>query len=172
MRQILKPINSAHIGPVLEKCPGGTDVHSKENCYSGGSRRRKVPQCNKMSFSSPATGPVAAIDNVSISANVQCPLGGVQCNDDVLMAPISQHTPMESGDTRLYLVCTTIAVLCFTNSLYGDFVHDDIPAIVRNADVLGTTTVWQLFHNDFWGQPMSHPDSHQSYRPITTLTFR
>jgi hypothetical protein len=29
-----------------------------------------------------------------------------------------------------------------------------------------------LIRNDFWGTPMSSPSSHQSFRPVTVLTFR
>ena len=65
-----------------------------------------------------------------------------------------------------------VSILCFVNSLNGDFVHDDIPAICTNPDVLAETSLIELFQNDFWGKPMAHPDSHKSYRPLTTLTFR
>ncbi|KAH7639783.1 transmembrane and tpr repeat-containing protein 1-like [Dermatophagoides farinae] len=71
-----------------------------------------------------------------------------------------------------YSIVAIISIVCFINSLNGDFVHDDIPAIVKNGDVHGTTTIWQLFNNDFWGRPMSDVESHKSYRPITTFTFR
>ncbi|KAH9491086.1 hypothetical protein DERF_015822 [Dermatophagoides farinae] len=70
-----------------------------------------------------------------------------------------------------YSIVAIISIVCFINSLNGDFVHDDIPAIVKNGDVHGTTTIWQLFNNDFWGRPMSDVESHKSYRPITTFTF-
>ena len=64
----------------------------------------------------------------------------------------------------------------YANSLQGDFLHDDIPAIVRNPNVnlsraLNGTT-HSVFTDDFWGTPMSSPVSHKSYRPITTLLFR
>jgi hypothetical protein len=41
-----------------------------------------------------------------------------------------------------------------------------------NADVLGTSPLAHVAVNDFWGTPMSDPNSHKSYRPLTTLTFR
>lgn len=28
------------------------------------------------------------------------------------------------------------------------------------------------FHHDFWGQDIKLMDSHKSYRPVTTLTYR
>ena len=45
-------------------------------------------------------------------------------------------------------------------------------AVVRNPDVLGETSVWQLFQDDFWGMAMSYNGSHKSYRPLCVLTFR
>lgn len=69
-------------------------------------------------------------------------------------------------------VTVTVSVLCFLNSLSGDFVHDDIFAIRKNADVSQRTSLLSVFAHDFWGTPMSHPTSHKSYRPITILTFR
>ncbi|KAK7604608.1 hypothetical protein V9T40_005794 [Parthenolecanium corni] len=71
-----------------------------------------------------------------------------------------------------YFIVVVISVVCYLNSLDGDFVHDDIPAISRNPDVLGTSSIAQLFRNDFWGTPMSDVNSHKSYRPLTVLTFR
>lgn len=34
------------------------------------------------------------------------------------------------------------------------------------------TPLWKVFSNDYWGLPLSNPESHQSYRPLTVLTFR
>ncbi|CAH0392887.1 unnamed protein product [Bemisia tabaci] len=61
---------------------------------------------------------------------------------------------------------------CYSNSLRGEFVHDDYPAILRNQDVLGGTGLLELASNDFWGTPLRDVNSHKSYRPLTTLTFR
>ena len=57
-------------------------------------------------------------------------------------------------------------------ALQNDFVHDDIPAIVRNPDVQGKTGLIALFKNDFWGKAMSEKTSHKSYRPLTVFTYR
>ncbi|XP_075235053.1 protein O-mannosyl-transferase TMTC1-like [Lycorma delicatula] len=78
----------------------------------------------------------------------------------------------EAGAARVYSVVIVIAVLCYINALQGDFVHDDIPALTTNPDVLGTSPLQNLFNNDFWGTPMGDINSHKSYRPLTTLTFR
>lgn len=34
------------------------------------------------------------------------------------------------------------------------------------------TPLWVVFTNDFWGTPLSDPESHKSYRPLTVLSFR
>lgn len=73
---------------------------------------------------------------------------------------------------RVYSAVVMTAIFSYINALNGDFVHDDIPAITRNQDVLGTNPLTSLFINDFWGTPMSDVNSHKSYRPFTTLTFR
>ncbi|XP_055629999.1 protein O-mannosyl-transferase TMTC1-like [Toxorhynchites rutilus septentrionalis] len=78
----------------------------------------------------------------------------------------------EEVDWRVYLFVGLIAVLCYLNGVQGDFVHDDIPAITVNKDVLGYSPISQVFRNDFWGTPMADLSSHKSYRPLTTLTFR
>ncbi|XP_041972951.1 protein O-mannosyl-transferase TMTC1-like [Aricia agestis] len=77
-----------------------------------------------------------------------------------------------NGDAAIYCMVTATAVLSYINSLNGDFVHDDIPAIVSNADVVGGGNLKQLLLDDFWGTPMADPSSHKSYRPLTTLSFR
>lgn len=65
-----------------------------------------------------------------------------------------------------------MAIVCYVNGIGGDFVHDDIPAITLNKDVLGTNQITRTFFNDFWGTPMEDAASHKSYRPLTVLTFR
>lgn len=64
------------------------------------------------------------------------------------------------------------AIICYSNSLHGDFVHDDIKAISGNSDVTGENSLRQVFLHDFWGADMQSNTSHKSYRPITILTFR
>ncbi|KAH8035824.1 hypothetical protein HPB51_008895 [Rhipicephalus microplus] len=77
------------------------------------------------------------------------------------------------------LCAGVVAVLCYVNSLDGDFVHDDMVAVVGNPDVTGenrrhaaSSSLSSLWMNDFWGRPMADPRSHKSYRPLTVLTFR
>ncbi|CAH1726692.1 protein O-mannosyl-transferase Tmtc3 [Aphis gossypii] len=68
----------------------------------------------------------------------------------------------------IFLTC----LACYYNSLYCDFVFDDISAIKDNRDLKPQTPVWNIFYNDFWGTPMHKEQSHKSYRPLTVLTFR
>ena len=65
-----------------------------------------------------------------------------------------------------------ISVLCFCVSYDGEFLFDDVKAITNNRDVLPETPLSEIFRNDYWGQRVTSPSSHKSYRPITVLTFR
>ncbi|KAL1476833.1 hypothetical protein MTO96_036203 [Rhipicephalus appendiculatus] len=56
------------------------------------------------------------------------------------------------------LCAGVVAVLCYVNSLDGDFVHDDMVAVVGNPDVTGessrhasSSSSSSLWINDFWG---------------------
>lgn len=77
-----------------------------------------------------------------------------------------------NDDWRIYAFIAIVAVGIYINGIHGEFVHDDIPAITMNKDVLGVTPITHVFRNDFWGTPMSDINSHKSYRPLTTLSFR
>ena len=74
------------------------------------------------------------------------------------------------------LVCILVgflAVACYANSLWGDFVFDDVEAILNNEDVDPFRSgLRQVFQNDFWGTKISSNLSHKSYRPLTVITFR
>ncbi|XP_044535848.1 protein O-mannosyl-transferase TMTC3 isoform X2 [Gracilinanus agilis] len=65
-----------------------------------------------------------------------------------------------------------VVIACYWNSLFCGFVFDDVSAILDNKDLHPSTPLKNLFHNDFWGTPMSEERSHKSYRPLTVLTFR
>jgi hypothetical protein len=66
-----------------------------------------------------------------------------------------------------------VAVLayCDPQALQGEFVYDDAGSVKRNIVVTGQVPFLELFRRDFWGTPMKDPQSHKSYRPLTTLTF-
>lgn len=85
----------------------------------------------------------------------------------------------------------TSCFLCYFHSLDGNFTFDDQVglktfngigsfiknvvfqvAIVKNRDVTnGRTSYSQIFNNDFWGNNLTDPTSHKSYRPLTILYF-
>ena len=65
--------------------------------------------------------------------------------------------------------------LVFFPSLNGDFVFDDLPAIVKNPDLSDHSKLFDVlsnvFRHDFWGENLTSSHSHKSFRPLTTLTF-
>ncbi|KAK4291204.1 hypothetical protein Pmani_035953 [Petrolisthes manimaculis] len=81
-------------------------------------------------------------------------------------------SPFTTTTVRMYVTLALVCVAVYVNGLTGEYVHDDLSAVVRNPDVQGKGPLWQVFLNDFWGKPMSHPASHKSYRPLTILSFR
>ena len=86
----------------------------------------------------------------------------------------TQNAPNNEKCERVFH-CVVLGIICtlvYSNSLHGDFVHDDISAIVTNDDALGKTNIFQVFCNDFWGMNIQDRRSHKSYRPVTILTFR
>merc|ERR1711865_981518 len=70
----------------------------------------------------------------------------------------------------VFTACT--GTLCFLNTLRGDFVYDDVVAIQKNENVAGDIPWANILKDDFWGYPIDHAQSHKSYRPISTLSFR
>ncbi|CAG9861780.1 unnamed protein product, partial [Phyllotreta striolata] len=94
------------------------------------------------------------------------------CIDQPPIPHRKMHRKPSTSDAPFYLLVIFAAVSCYLNGLKGAFVHDDIPALAVNRDVLAVNRLTAVFSNDFWGTPMSDADSHKSYRPLTTLTFR
>uniref|UniRef100_A0A3B5L4K1 Uncharacterized protein n=1 Tax=Xiphophorus couchianus TaxID=32473 RepID=A0A3B5L4K1_9TELE len=70
-----------------------------------------------------------------------------------------------------YVALLVLCSLCYSNSLYGELVHDDVWAIVNNPDVRPGSSLRNIFRNDFWGKRMADNTSHKSYRPLCILTF-
>ncbi|XP_051817069.1 protein O-mannosyl-transferase TMTC1 isoform X2 [Antechinus flavipes] len=100
--------------------------------------------------------------------------GGVGCGS-------RRHRTLSGQRQRSYclapgeaaVLLTTVCCLCYGNSLRGEFVHDDVWAIVNNPDVRTATPLsWGIFANDFWGKGMAENTSHKSYRPLCILTFK
>ena len=66
-----------------------------------------------------------------------------------------------------------LALGCYVNSCWGDFVFDDSEAIINNKDVdPGASSIGEVFAHDFWGTNISLKTSHKSYRPLTVLSFQ
>lgn len=71
------------------------------------------------------------------------------------------------------LIPPALALGVYTNSLGGEFVHDDLSAITANRDITDPAAgTWDFLYNDFWGTSLLDPLSHKSYRPLTILTFK
>ncbi|XP_044041853.1 protein O-mannosyl-transferase TMTC1 isoform X1 [Siniperca chuatsi] len=71
-----------------------------------------------------------------------------------------------------YAVLAALCALCYSNSLHGELVHDDVWAIINNPDVRLGSSLRNIFSNDFWGKRMADNTSHKSYRPLCILTFK
>ena len=72
----------------------------------------------------------------------------------------------------IYLGIIALAAGLYSTTIYCGFTWDDRAAVVSNIDVIGKTTLIELLQHDFWGQNITAFDSHKSYRPLTTLSFR
>ncbi|GAX24270.1 hypothetical protein FisN_4Lh027 [Fistulifera solaris] len=67
-----------------------------------------------------------------------------------------------------------ISILAYWDheALHGSLVYDDAGSLKSNPVVTGAVPWTEVATRDFWGTPMATPQSHKSFRPITTLTFR
>uniref|UniRef100_A0A8C3SLZ5 dolichyl-phosphate-mannose--protein mannosyltransferase n=1 Tax=Chelydra serpentina TaxID=8475 RepID=A0A8C3SLZ5_CHESE len=95
-----------------------------------------------------------------LPAALRCRAGGTR--------PGSGRCPAAAAALLLAGLCA----LCYGNSLRGEFVHDDVWAIVNNPDVRAAAPWAGVFANDFWGKGMGENTSHKSYRPLCVLTFK
>ena len=75
------------------------------------------------------------------------------------------------------LVVGLVAAATYSNIINHSFVYDDESTVEYNPLVLpqqgiGVLPLSALLTHDFWGTPMASDDSHKSFRPFTTLTYR
>ena len=70
------------------------------------------------------------------------------------------------------LLCASLSVLLYLNSLAGELVFDDRAAIVENKDLRPSSPWTNLLWHDFWGDELTHHKSHKSYRPLSSATFK
>ncbi|XP_053693440.1 protein O-mannosyl-transferase TMTC4 [Sabethes cyaneus] len=72
-----------------------------------------------------------------------------------------------------YGLLVLLSSCCYLPFRKGTFVFDDSVAIVKNKDVIDSSTpLWDVFRHDFWGTNITDASSHKSYRPLTVLSFR
>ncbi|XP_058059049.1 protein O-mannosyl-transferase TMTC4 [Anopheles bellator] len=72
-----------------------------------------------------------------------------------------------------YAILIAASLLSYGGSLYGTFVFDDSAAIVKNMDVRNVATPLRvLLRHDFWGNNLTDPTSHRSFRPLTVLSYQ
>ncbi|KAF6722281.1 Transmembrane and TPR repeat-containing protein 1 [Oryzias melastigma] len=83
-----------------------------------------------------------------------------------------QPRPLPLSAGARYAALVAACALCYSNSLRGELVHDDVWAIVNNPDVRAGSSLRSIFSNDFWGKKMADNTSHKSYRPLCVLTFK
>lgn len=72
----------------------------------------------------------------------------------------------------LYIGILSIVAYWDRRALHGKFVYDDAGTLKKNVVVNGSVPWTDVFTRDFWGMPMADVQSHKSFRPITTITFR
>ena len=87
-------------------------------------------------------------------------------NNNIELADVRENilpikdTPRSNLTVCHYSLVIVACCMCYWNSLSGEFVHDDIVAIVKNPDVT-RSSVWNIFWNDFLGKISSGPDESQ-----------
>jgi len=72
----------------------------------------------------------------------------------------------------LWVALITAIAYWDDTALHGKFVYDDGGSVSKNVVVNGQVPLREVLRRDYWGTPMSEPQSHKSFRPITTLSFR
>lgn len=65
-----------------------------------------------------------------------------------------------------------VASITYTNTLDGKFVFDDHVAVLKNPVVTGKASLVDILERDYWGDMLSNSNSHKSWRPVTTFSFR
>jgi tetratricopeptide (TPR) repeat protein len=62
-----------------------------------------------------------------------------------------------------------LSLALHANSVQNGIVWDDRASVTYNKDVANGP---DYLNHDYWGQPMAAPDSHKSWRPLATWSFR
>ncbi len=64
------------------------------------------------------------------------------------------HRVKNSNEWLYTAVLSVTSFLLYLNSLNGDFVFDDVTAVVDNPDLRSSAPLMDLFKHDFWGMDM------------------
>ena len=73
----------------------------------------------------------------------------------------------------LTLPAFLVAYLTYGNTVNHAFTLDDEASVVKNPDVVDPSVPWRAaLTHDFWGRPLTISNSHQSFRPLTTWSYR
>lgn len=73
----------------------------------------------------------------------------------------------------IIVVVAGAAIFGSPSRLHGPLLYDDKAAVQRNPLVSGATPLHRVWDLDFWGEhELSSADSHKSFRPLVTLTYR
>jgi protein O-mannosyl-transferase len=72
----------------------------------------------------------------------------------------------------IWIAAITALAYWDETALNGTFVYDDGGSVKTNVVVNGNRPWHEVWIRDYWGTLMSEPQSHKSFRPITTLSFR
>jgi hypothetical protein len=74
----------------------------------------------------------------------------------------------------VHLFCLAVYLIpVLTHPYPGGPVLDEAHIVAtENKDVAGSSSLSEVFLNDYWGRPMSAESSHKSWRPLSILSFR
>eukprot|EP00949_MAST-11_sp_MAST-11-sp1_P000863 g863.t1 len=83
----------------------------------------------------------------------------------------------EISTQRRALICAVVGLVLYATTVDCDFLYDDVPAVKENPVVIrvdqSLATMGEIFsRRDFWGGELQQAQSHKSYRPITSVTYR
>jgi protein O-mannosyl-transferase len=79
---------------------------------------------------------------------------------------------MVLGDFQVCVLFLTVGFVLNYNTLDAEFTLDDKWSVLLNPVVKSTHLDWHaLLSRDYWGNELSSPSSHKSFRPLTSWTF-
>ncbi|XP_069619119.1 protein O-mannosyl-transferase TMTC1 [Ranitomeya imitator] len=167
-----QPYNMANGGRNSQRQVSSNDAHHKSH-----KNFRMLPHGNGRSIYSTTHGghtgggmiPKPTINGLSKTQYMGRPQNG---DSKGMSRRTKEPSMVENLGIWVFAVPAVVAGLCFSRSLFGEFVHDDVWAILNNPDSRGETNLSTIFKNDFWGKAMDDNTSHKSYRPLCVLSFR